>query len=133
MFLGGDVGLVLLDGGLPRFLLYILAFRSRSEKFSSRQVFCFWFCSLFLVFPSSSFWFGFFQEIELRASNTHPTLHSLVLFFSFLSLPHLANRPFWPCVLSFSRFVGVPFWAPGVLAIFGFSGTLEGFRLLAPF
>ena len=38
----------------------------------------------------------------------------------------LAVRPF------FLAFVGVPFWAPGVLAIFGFSRYLGGLRFLAP-
>ena len=106
MFLGVVVGLVFFGGVLPRFLLYKLGSRSRKC-----QVFCFWFRSLFLVFSVVVVvvvvvLFLFFQEIQLRANRTHPTLRSLVLFFSFfvpaaLGLsPVLAVRPFF---LAFCR------------------------------
>ena len=54
LFLGVGVGPGYFVGVLPRFLLYILASRSRkcSEKFSSCQVLCFLgFVSLCLRFP----------------------------------------------------------------------------------
>ena len=57
----------------------------------------------------------------------------LSLFLVFVPRRNRVYLPFWPCVLSFWRFAGVPFWAPGVLAIFGFSRYLGGgLSLLAP-
>ena len=75
------------------------------------------FLSLSLVFRRRRLFvfFCFFQERKLRANRSHPTPHCFgLVFFLFLSPPHRVYLPFWPCVLSFSRFVGVPFWAPGV-------------------
>ena len=49
---------------------------------------------------------------------TGHTPHAPCVFVPFsLSPPHRVYLPFWPCVLSFWRFVGVPFWAPGVFWI----------------
>ena len=49
-----------------------------------------------------------------------------------MSPPRLAYRPFWPCVPSFSRFVGVPFWAPGRFGVFGFSRNIGGLEITRP-
>ena len=102
------------------FCFYFLAFRSRKclGKFSSCQVCCFWGFVLFL-FGFLGSWL-FFQERKLRANRTHPT-RTLSL-----SPPHRVYLPFWPCVLSFSCFVGVPFWAPGILAFSCRSGQTTG-------
>ena len=93
------------------------------KKFSFMSGLLFWgFCSLSL---SLSLFFRrrrLFVFVVFKRENSGLTGHTpprtvLVLFFSFLSPPHLVSHPFWPCVLSFSRFVGVPFWAPGVFWI----------------
>ena len=55
----------------------------------------------------------------------------LFLFF-FASPPRWVYLPFWPCILSFWRFVGVPFWAPGVLAFLGFSRYCGGLEITRP-
>ena len=91
----------------------------------------FWVRSLlprFSVIVAFSFLFLLFFSREKAQVVTGHTPHcSLVLFsFPFLSPPHLVYHPFWPCVLFFSHFVGVPFWGPGVLAFFGFSQTRGG-------
>ena len=64
------------------------------------------------------FFFFFFQRDRSGSHRAHPP-HALVFFCFFLSVspPRLSVHPFWPCVLSFWRFVGVPFWAPGVFGI----------------
>ena len=91
-----------------------------SLVFCRRRLFVFCFCCSF-------------QERKLRANRTHPTrtLCSCSFFLS-LSPPHRVYLPFWPCVLFFSRFVGVPFWAPGVLAFSWILSVLWGARDYAP-
>ena len=80
------------------------------------------------------FFFSFFREIDQVVTGHTPT-RTLCFFVLFFLCPRRDRvyLPFWPCVLSFWRFVGVPFWAPGVLAFFGFSRYLGGLRLLTPF
>ena len=71
--------------------------------------------SLALVFSSTSRFFLFKRE----SSGSHPTRPLCSCpFFCLCPLPRRVYLPFWPCVLSFSRSVGVAFWAPGVLAFF---------------
>ena len=84
--------------------------------------------SLFLRF-SVVVVFCFCQDIQLRSDRAHPALVGLVPF-SFLTSLRLAYRPIWPCALSFSRFVGVPLWAPGVWAFLDFLGSMGGLRSL---
>ena len=137
MFLGVGVGLVFIDSDLPWFLLNILVFRS--QKCPQKILFMsgppFWGFVLSLFFRRRRRCLVFFFKRENSSSHrAHPTLHSLVLFFFlFLSLPHVVYHPFWPCVFFFSRFVGVPFWAPGFLAFFGFSRKVGGLEITHPF
>ena len=114
------------------FILWFFAPENVSEKFSSCQICCFGgFVLLRFGFPSSSP-FCFFQERKLRAQDTpHTALCVLVRFSFFVPAapglsPVLAVRPF------FSRFVGVPFWAPGGLAFFGFSRYCRGLEITRP-
>ena len=80
---------------------------------------------VFFVFP-----FFFFKRDSSGSNRAHP--HTHLVFFSFSCLCPRRIRvylPFWPCVLSFWRFVGVPFWAPGV-----FGDSLDSLgTLLRPF
>ena len=141
LFLGVGAGSVFFGAVLPMFLLYYSVFRSRkclkkillmsglvflgffSPPFGfsrrRRRLFCF---------------FSFFKRESSGSRRAHPHTH-LVFFFLFLVFVPRRNRvylPFWPCILSFSRFVRVPFWAPCVLAILDSLGTWGGLRLLAP-
>ena len=61
------------------------------------------------------FSFSFFREIDQVVTGHTPT-RTLCFFVLFFLCPRRDRvyLPFWPCVLSFWRFVGVPFWAPGV-------------------
>ena len=104
----------------------------------SGLVFLGFFLSSFVFFADvvaflSLFSFSFFREIDQVVTGHTPT-RTLCFFVLFFLCPRRDRvyLPFWPCVLSFWRFVGVPFWAPGVLAFFGFSRYLGGLRLLAP-
>ena len=101
-----------------------------------RSFFCGFVLSLLLFFLSTSSCFSRFLFFKRESSGSNRTpLHALVCFVFFLSLspPHRDYVPFWPCVLFFSHFVGVPFWAPGVLAIFRILSVFwGGLRLLAP-
>ena len=136
MFLGVDVGLVFFDGVLPRLLLYTLALHSRNVRKNSFHVrsSVFW-----ASFSLSSFFrrcrFLFFQEIKLRANRTRPTLHFLVLSLFFFCPRRTGFISRFGRASFLSRvFFGVPFWAPGVLAFFGFSRyCVGGLRLLPPF
>ena len=60
-----------------------------------------------------------FKRKSSGSNRSHPHTHLCIFFlFLFVSRRIWFVLPFWPCVLSFWRFVGAPFWAPGV---FGFS------------
>ena len=64
--------------------------------------------------------FWFFVDVvfvfckRYRSGSNRTPPHRIVLVCSFpLLVPlRLVYRPFWPCVLSFAFFLGVPFWAP---------------------
>ena len=93
------------------------------------------------VFGLSSFFLGCFADVVVFLSSFflretaqvvtgHTPTRTLCFFFSFSFLcPRRIRvyRPFWPCVPSCWRFVGVPFWAPGVFWIL--SGLLWGLFL----
>ena len=66
-----------------------------------------------------------------RAHTPHCTFLVCFLFPCFFS-PPLFICLFWPCVLSFLWFVGVPFQAPCVFAFLGFARNIGGLRSLAP-
>ena len=143
LFYGVGVGLVCFGAVLPMFLLYYLFFRSRNclEKIllMSGLVFLGFFSPPLVFFADVVVLFvfaSFFLERQLSSHRAHPHTRFAFLFLFLVCVPR-RNRarvylPFWPCVLSFWRFVGVPFWAPGDLAIFGLSRYLGGLRLLAP-
>ena len=77
--------------------------------------------------------FLFLKRDSSGRNRAHPHMHfGSCSFFLSVSPPQPGLSPVLACVLSFWRFVGVPFWAPGDLAIFGFSRYLGGLRLLAP-
>ena len=124
LFLGVVVGLVFFDSVLPRFLFYNLVFRSRKclgkILFMSGLLFL-GVCSFSLWFSVVVAFFCFFVFFKRESSGLtgHTPTRTLCscFFFLFLSPPHRVYLPFWPCVLPFSRFVGVPFWAPGVFWI----------------
>ena len=126
MFLGVVVGLVFFDRVLPRFLFYSLVFRSRKcpVKILFMSGLLFWglfVLSLSLVFRRRRlFVFVVFQkERKLRPNRTHPTLHCLVLFFSFLVpaalglSPVLAVRPFFLAFCRCAILGPKRFWIPG--------------------
>ena len=126
LFLGIGMGLVCFGAVLPIFLLYYLLFRSRNclEKILLMSGLVFLGCrpSSLVFSPTSSSFFSFFFFFLKRDSSgshrAHP--HTHLVFFPFSCLcppPLLSVHPFWPCVLFFWRFVGVPFWAPGVFGI----------------
>ena len=117
-------------------IVWLFAPENVSGKFSSRQVCCFWGLFFFsLVFRRRRRLFvSVFcsrEKAQVVTGHPHTRLFGFV-FFLFESPPRLVYRPFWLCVLSFPRFVGVPFWAPGVLAIFGFSQYLGGLEITRP-
>ena len=59
------------------------------------------------------FCFSFKRESsDSHRENPTRTLCSFSFFLMFVPHRNRVYLPFWPCVLSFSRFVGVPFWAP---------------------
>ena len=126
LFLGVGVGRMFFGPVLPMFLLYYSFFRSRNclKKIllMSGLVFLGFFLSSFGFFADVVaflfFFFIFFQRDRSGSHRTHP--HTHFVFFSFSCLCPRRIRfvlPFWPCVLFFSRFVGAPFWAPGVFWI----------------
>ena len=140
MFLGVVVGLVLFDCVLPRLLFYYLVFRSRKclGKILFMSGLLFWGFVLFLLVSRRRRLFVFVfccffkrESSGLTGHTPHRTLCSCSFFFS-LSPPHRVYLPFWPCVLSFLRFVGVPFWAPGVLAFSWILSVLWGARDYSP-
>ena len=86
----------------------------------------FWVRSLFLSF-SVVVVSVFLERYSSGSHRAHPSRTFLVCFlFLVLSPPRLVYRPFWPCVPSFSRFVGVPFWAPGVFVFSRILSVLWG-------
>ena len=128
MFLCVGVGLVLFGAVLPMFLLYFLVFRSRNclEKILLMSGLVFWGCLLFsfgcfadvAAFSLFFFSFSFFRETDQVVTGHTPTRTSCFSSFSCLCPRRIRFvLPFWPCVLSFWCFGGVPFWAPGVFGI----------------
>ena len=139
MFCGVGVCLVFFGAVLPMFLFYFLFFRSRNclGKILLMSGLVFWGSfSLLLWFfsPTSSSFLFFFERDSSGSNRAHPHTHLFRLFpFPCFCPRRACYRPFWPCVPSFSRFVGVPFWAPGVLAFFGFSRNIGGLEITRPF
>ena len=86
----------------------------------------------FLGFPLSSFLF-LRDTAQVVTGHAPDSPFWSVFFFLVLSKPRLAYHPFWPCVPSFSRFVGCHAGPWGSLRFVGFSRYLGGWRLLAPF
>ena len=84
-----------------------------------------------LGFSPTSFSFWFVFERQRSGSNRTPP-HALVFvcFFSLFVPPRWVYRHFWPCVLLFGVFLGVPFWAPRV---FGILLELTGLEFARPF
>ena len=116
-----------------RFMVWSFPPKIALKKFSSRQVSFFGSFPLHLrVFVSTTFFarlFVFFSREQAQVVTGHHTpLHVLVLCLFFVS-PHLCLCPFWPCVLSFLRFLGVPFWiwTPRVFRILSGLGGLSSF------
>ena len=109
------------------FIVRFFAPETVLEKFYLCQVWCFGFFFLssfgFFFSPTSSsfcvFVSFFFSREKAQVVTGHTPTRTCVFFLFFLCpRRNWFVLPFWPCVLSFWRFVGVPFWAPGV---FGFS------------
>ena len=137
--MAGD-GLAFCGGGLPRFLLYGLAFRPQNYfgTFSSCQVFCFRFFLSFFNFVSSTsflpflFFFLFKRQKRSVSNRTHPprACYWPVVFL-------LLSRRVWfiACCgrASFSWcFLGVARGRhSGRRACFGFSWNLRGLSSLA--
>ena len=123
LFLSVGVGRVFFGAVLPMLLLYYSFFRSRKcvRKILSMSglVFLGFFSPLLVFLSTSSFFLCFFfRETDQVVTGHTPT--RTLCFFSFSCLcprRFLLFSPFWPCVLSFLLFVGVPFWAPGVFWI----------------
>ena len=138
MFLGVGVGRVFFGAVLPMLLLYYSVFRSRKclEKIllMSGLVFLGFFSLLLWFFsPTSSPFFVFFFFSFLREKAQVVTGHTptrTLCFFLFLVFvppqPGLLCSPVLAVCPSFSRFVGVPFWAPGVLATLWILSVLGG-------
>ena len=102
-------------------LLYYLVFRSQSVSKNSLDVrSCvsgFFFLSL-VFSPTTSSPFCFFKRDSLGSNRAHPHTHLCCLFlFLLLSRRIYLFTLFWPCVLLFGVFLGVPFWAPHVFGI----------------
>ena len=136
MFCGVGVCLVFFGAVLPMFLLYFSFFRSRNclgkILLMSGLVFFGFFFSPPLVFLADVVVLSVCFERNSSGSNrAHPHTHLFCLFPFRCFCPRRAcYHPFWPCVPSFSRFVGVPLWA---LAFFGLSRNIGGLEIIRPF
>ena len=128
LFYGVGVGLVCFGAFLPMFLLYYLFFRPRNclrkILLMSGPVFLGCFLSSFGFFRRRRrlfrvcFFFFFSREKAQVVTGHTPTRTCVSVLFPFcVSGRNRVYLPFWPCVRSFWRFVGVPFWAPGVFGI----------------
>ena len=128
LFLCVGVGRVFFGAVLPMFLLYSSFFRSRNclgkILLTSGQTLVFWgfflssfaFCADVVVLLCVCFLF-LFKRKSSGSNRSHPHTHLCFFLFLFVSRRNWFVLPFWPCVLSFWRFVGAPFWAPGVFWI----------------
>ena len=118
-------------------LFFVLSFPKLSWKNSLdvRSGVIGFFFSPSLVFLADVVVLSVFFERDSSGSNrAHPHTHLFRLFpFPCFCPRRACYHPFWPCVPSFSRFVGVPFWAPGVLAFFGFARNIGGLAITRPF